>query len=220
MSLSPARPAFLCGLILVVSGCKQPPPPPGSGALETTPVASGLGSAIPPLAAEAGPRLAIYPNGAVLVTDPKLCRVSALQSDRLRWMRDFASCGNSLTAAVARDSVAYVRAGKELFAIETDGRERWRAALEGEVPEAIAVPTTMLDSRVVIAASPRSVVAHGPDGKPAWRFSAPVDESLLASPIGMHTEGVVLVTSRAAYALGGNGELRWRSAFNGASSAQ
>jgi outer membrane protein assembly factor BamB len=178
-----------------------------------------VASALPWLAAESGPRLAIYPDGAVLVTDPKLCRVSALQTDRLRWMRDFASCGNFITAAVAGDSVAYVRAGNELFAIETNGRERWRASVEGEVPVAIAAPATMPDSRVVIAASPRSVVAHDLDGKPAWRFSAPADESLLAPPLGMHTEGVMLVTSRAAYALGGNGELRWRVAFNGASSA-
>jgi hypothetical protein len=220
MSLLPARPDFFCGLILALSGCKQHASPPGSGALETTPTASGLASAIPPLAVESGPRLAIYPNGAVLVTNPKLCRVSTLQSDRLRWMRDFASCGGFVAAAVARDSVAYVRAGKELFAIEIDGRERWRISLEGEVPQAIAAPTTMPDSRVVVAASPRSVVAHDLDGKHAWRFSAPADESLLALPVGMHTEGVVLVTSRAAYALGGNGELRWRAAFNGVSSAQ
>ena len=57
------------------------------------------------------------------------------------------------------------------------------------------------------------------DGKPAWRFSMPASETIVAPPVGMRTEGIAVVTSRAAYAIGADGELRWRAAVSAAPSA-
>jgi outer membrane protein assembly factor BamB len=82
------------------------------------------------------------------------------------------------------------------------------------VPGTIATPTTMADSRVVIASNLRALAAFTREGKPSWRFSAPSDETIVAPPMGMKTEGIALLTSHAAYALGSDGELRWRAAVS------
>lgn len=168
---------------------------------------------------DASSRLAIYPGGALLLGEPAVCRVSAIESDRVRWMREFASCGGLVELAVANDSTAYVRTGDQLFAIDFDGRERWRTSFDAQVPRAIATPTAMLDSRAVVATSPHSISAYQLDGKPAWRFSTPTNETIMAAPSGMRTEGVGVATSHAAYVLGPAGELRWREAAAFAKSA-
>ena len=205
--------AACCG-VLAGGACIQREPPPGSGALETTPVAPPSGSSAVKTDSNAGSRVAVYPNGSVLVADIAACRVNVFELDRVRWTREFASCGSVLDASVASDSTAFVRTAHALFAIAADGRERWRVALADSVPRAIATPTTMADSRVVIVADARAVNAYGRDGKPSWRFSAPSDETIVAPPMGMKTEGIALLTSHAAYALGSDGELRWRAAVS------
>jgi outer membrane protein assembly factor BamB len=161
-----------------------------------------------------GARVAVYPNGSVLVAEIAPCRVNVFELDRVRWTREFASCGGVLDASVASDSTAYVRTAHALFAIAPDGRERWRSAIDVSVSGTIATPTTMADSRVVIASSTRAIAAFARDGKASWRFSAPSDETIVAPPMGMKTEGVALLTSHAAYALGSDGELRWRAAVS------
>jgi outer membrane protein assembly factor BamB len=201
------------GGVLAGGACIQREPPPGSGAIETTPVTAP--SAKPrPADSSAGSRVAVYPNGSVLVADIAACRVNVFELDRVRWTREFASCGSVLEASVASDSTAFVRTAHALFAIAADGRERWRVALADSVPRAIATPTTMADSRVVIAADTRAINAYARDGKPSWRFSAPSDETIVAPPMGMKTEGIAILTSHAAYALGSDGELRWRAAVS------
>jgi outer membrane protein assembly factor BamB len=219
VSRSVFRLAFVVAfVVLAVFACSRRQPPPGSGALETTPTGPNASSG-PPLADGSNPRVAIYPNGALIVADPKQCRVTVLELEQIRWTREFASCAGLVDPAVAADSVAYVRTARELFAIERDGRERWRAALDADVPRSLGSPTTMADSRPVIVASPRSVVAYQLDGKPAWRFSMPASETIIAPPVGMRTEGIAVVTSHAAYAIGADGELRWRAAVSAAPSA-
>src|SRR5688572_1799849 len=219
-SASPWRIGGLLGLlgaaaiggVFAGGACIQREPPPGSGALETTPVPAPSAATAKANDSSAGSRVAVYPNGSVLVADIAACRVNVFELDRVRWTREFASCGSVLEASVASDSTAYVRTAHALFAIAADGRERWRVGLADSVPRAIATPTTMADSRVVIAADTRAINAYARDGKPSWRFSAPSDETIVAPPMGMKTEGIALLTSHAAYALGSDGELRWRAA--------
>ena len=201
------------GALLVGGACIQREPLPSS-TRETTAALPPTSSVRNAGAPSAGSRLAVYPNGSVLVAEIAPCRVSVYEIDRVRWTREFASCGGVLDASVASDSTAYVRTAHALFAIASDGRERWRAALDDSVPNTIATPTTMADSRVVIASSTRAIAAFTRDGKPSWRFSAPSDETIVAPPMGMKTEGIALLTSRAAYALGSDGELRWRAAVS------
>jgi outer membrane protein assembly factor BamB len=154
-----------------------------------------------------------YPNGAVLILEPTVCRVQAIGSGKQLWTRNYPGCGGLLESAIARDSTAFVRAGRELAALGNEGRERWRIKLEGDqIPRAIAAPTTLADSRVVIAESPRAVAVLDADGRPAWRFSVPTEEVLVAPPEGLATEGLALLTGVASYVLGADGELRSRVA--------
>ena len=201
------------GALLVGGACIQREPLP-KGVRETAAIAAPSGSVKSGAPASVSAKGAVYPNGSVLVAEIAPCRVSVFELDRVRWTREFASCGGVLDASVASDSTAYVRTAHALFAIQPDGRERWRAALEDSVPGMIATPTTMADSRVVIASNPRAIAAFARDGKPSWRFSAPSDETIVAPPMGMKTEGIALLTSHAAYALGSDGELRWRAAVS------
>jgi outer membrane protein assembly factor BamB len=199
--------------LLVGGACIRREPLP-TGAKEPTPIAVPSASSRGSAAAIAGARVAVYPNGSVLVAEVAPCRVNVFELDRVRWTREFTSCGGVLDASVASDSTAYVRTARALFAIAPDGRERWRSALDDSVPGTIATPTTMADSRVVIASNTRAIAAFARDGKASWRFSAPSDETIVAPPMGMKTEGIALLTSHAAYALGSDGELRWRAAVS------
>jgi hypothetical protein len=193
-------------------GCKEREPPPGSGALETTPtLANSVGQRR--FAELPGLRHAIYPNGSLMIADPFACRVSAIELGRMRWAKDIANCGGLMEVAIADDSVAYVRSAKELISLDPQGQERWRTRCEEEIPRTSAAPTTMPDSRVVLVTAIRTVTAYQVDGKPAWHFSVPSNETIAGPPTGMRTEGVAVVTSQAAYALGPNGELRWRAAI-------
>jgi len=201
------------GAVLVGGACIQREPLP-TGAKERSAVVAPSPSARVAAPATLGARVAVYPNGSVLVAEIAPCRVNVFELDRVRWTREFASCGGVLDASVASDSTAYVRTAHALFAIAPDGRERWRSALDDSVPGTVATPTTMADSRVVIASNPRAIAAFARDGKASWRFSAPSDETIVAPPMGMKTEGVALLTSHAAYALGSDGELRWRAAVS------
>jgi len=151
------------------------------------------------------------PNGAVLILEPTACRIQAIQSGKHLWSRDFPACAGLLEFAIARDSTTFVRAGPELAALDSRGRERWRIKLEGDrIPRAIAAPTTLADSRVVVAESPRTVMALDAEGHPVWRFSVPREEMLVAPPEGLMTEGLALLTGVASYLLGADGALRSR----------
>src|SRR5215510_14971263 len=90
-SASPWRIGGLLGLLgaagiggLFAGGaCIQREPPPGSGALETTPVVAPSGS-VAKTESGAGSRVAVYPNGSVLVADIAACRVNVFELDRVR----------------------------------------------------------------------------------------------------------------------------------------
>jgi len=189
--------------------CQERPPPPGSGAVETTPTASGATHAAP--VGLSPSQLISYPSGAILVLEPLPCRVQAVDGGKQVWMRNYPTCGGLLEAAVGKDSTSFVRAGRELAAIERDGAERWRITVEGAgLPRSIASPTTLADSRVVLADSPRSIVVYDADGRPSWRFALPSEEMMVASPQGLPTEGVAVLTGAASYVFGADGELRFR----------
>ena len=126
-------------------------------------------------------------------------------------MHVFENCAGLLEATVALDSVAYIRGTKGLWAMSLGGAVEWNVTVETtNLPAALAVPTSLPDSRVAIAVSPTKVVVYEHDGSVAFSFSTPSEEALVAAPTGMKTEGVALMTSAAAYFLGGTGELRWR----------
>jgi outer membrane protein assembly factor BamB len=207
-----AKLTLLC--LLAVAACKERAPPAGSGAIETTPSAGASPSSAP--AVTSPERIVSFPGGALLVAEPGRCRLRAVSAGTQLWSRTFAACNGLLEPAIARDSTAYVRAGAELAAIELGGAERWRVRVEGDaIPRAIARPTTLADSRAVIAESPRSVAAYDAKGRPAWRFSLPSDETLVAPPEGLPTEGVALLGGASSYLLGADGKLRWRLPASG-----
>ena len=200
-------------LLVLASSCRERAAPPGAGALETTPTASAVPKAP---AAVSQQQIHGYPNGSVLVVDPAACRLQAIDGGAARWTRNYPTCAGLLEAAVARDSTVYARAGRDLASLDKEGRERWRIQVEGaELPRTIAAPTTLADSRVALAESPRSVTVFDADGRPAWRFSVPTEEALVAPPQGLPTEGLALLTGAASYVLGAEGEMRSRGAFAG-----
>jgi hypothetical protein len=197
----------LIGLAIVA--CNQRPPPPGSGALETTPT-GGLARA-PTYGTVSMPQALAYPNGSVLTMDPKACRIALLRDGNAKWDREISGCAGLLEATIAMDSVVYVRDPKELSSFAPDGTLQWTAKLGDPPPRALATPSALADSRVAIAATAKSVVVYERDGKVSWSFSPPSEEALVAAPVGMKTEGVILMTSQAVYYLGATGEIRWRA---------
>lgn len=205
-----ARAVFLG---LAMTACLERPPPPGSGAVETTPTGSAARAGAPPAAA--GPRVYACPNGSVLATDPKTCRVALLHDGIVRWDRELSGCAGLLEAAVAPDSTAYVRTPKTLSSFSPDGALTWTVKLDDPtLPRTIAAPAPLADSRVAIAGSKKSLIVHDRDSKVSWTFSPPSEEEILAPPEGMKTEGIIVMTSQATYYLGATGEIRWRIARN------
>jgi outer membrane protein assembly factor BamB len=136
----------------------------------------------------------------------------------LRWHASLPRCGGITEVVIARDSTAYVRTSFGLHAFTVEGSERWRMSVGGSpVPRNIFTPTVTPDSLVVVASSPRVVIAFRPDGQESFRFTLPDNESLVTAPLGNNTEGVLLLSSQALYALGADGTLRWRKANGEAS---
>jgi outer membrane protein assembly factor BamB len=206
-----------CGVIrcvlvgICLYACSDRPPPRGSGALETTPTGSAAHPRAPALISR--PATLAYANGSVLTTDPPSCRVVLLSEGNTRWDRQLPDCGGLLEAVVAMDSMLYVRDSTKLSSFDAEGTLRWSAKLEGgPMSQAIAAPTAMADSRVALATTPRRVDVYERDGKVAWSFSPPSEEVLRTSPVAMMTEGMIVLSSRAAYYLGASGETRWRIA--------
>ncbi len=191
-------------LAAALGACQGSGPPPA-----TEEPARPLGTGV----VSSAPQLASFPGGAALVVDPKACELSMLgEQPGRRWTRSIGRCNGVLDAVVAPNSFAYARTATELVALAPDGAERWRTAV-GATPIArvLARPAATLDSLVVVAVSPRALAAFKPDGKTAWRFEVEGGESLVTAPEGSGTEGVLLVTSAAAYSVGSDGTLRWRA---------
>lgn len=190
--------------------CSERPPPPGSGALETTPTGSSVASG-PASAALSSPKAEAYPNGSVVTADPKLCRIMLVHDGNVRWDHEVSGCGGLLETTVAMDSMLYVRDRKALSSFDPEGNLRWTVQLADAPPShTLSTPASLADSRVVIAATAKNIVAYERDGKVSWSFSPPSEETLVTAPVGMKTEGVLLVTTRAVYYLSASGEVRWR----------
>lgn len=194
---------------LSLAACAERTPPPGSGAIETTPTNA---APIPTAESPSVPAVLAYPNGAIVTADPKTCRIALERDGTIRWDHEIGGCGGLLEATVAMDSMLYVRDPKTLSSFDPDGTLRWAARLADAPPHGLAVPAALADSRVAIAATTKSVVVYERDGKVSWSFSPPSDEVLVAAPVGMKTEGLALMTSRALYYLSAAGEVRWRVA--------
>ncbi len=159
--------------------------------------------------------LVAYPNGDGLLVDSQRCFVARVAgTDDAAWTRTVSECGGLLHAVVAPNSFAYVRSARALLALSHDGSEVWRSDL-ASVPAAIAVPAAMPNSAVVTAVSPRTIVAYSPTGQKAWSFDISGAETLTSSPLGSATEGLLLVTEAAVYAVTSQGELRWRTKATG-----
>lgn len=199
---------------LAMTACLERSPPPGSGAIETTPTgsAASAGAQFP-----LGPKVLACPNGAVLTTDPKTCRIALLHDGIVRWDRKIADCAGLIEAAVAPDSTVYVRAPNTLSSFSPDGALAWAVKLDDPtIRRHLALPTPLADSRVALAAGMKSLIVYERDGKISWTFSPPSEEEIVAAPEGMKTEGVIMMTSGATYYLGSTGEIRWRIARGGA----
>lgn len=161
------------------------------------------------------------PNGSVVTTDPRACRIALHRDGIMRWDRELTGCAGLLEATVAMDSTVYVRDAKTISSFSYDGVTTWSAKLdEPAVPHAIATPTSLADSRAALASSTKSLSVYERDGRVSWTFSPPTDETIIAPPAGMKTEGIVLMTSQAVYYLGATGETRWRVATPGRSATR
>jgi hypothetical protein len=192
----------------VSCACSARTPPPGSGSLETTPT----GGALVPHEPVSVARVITYPNGSVLTVDPADCRIRLLRDGKVRWEHSSSACAGFLEANVAMDSTLYVREPKELSSFDADGALKWAKAITEPIPpQSLALPAVLPDSRMAFATSSRNVSVLDRDGSVSWTFALPSGEDLVAPPIGMKTEGLVLVTSRAVYYLGASGEVRWRN---------
>ena len=202
---------FVAVLGFAVAGCAERPPPPGAGALETTPTGRAAVAQTPtPLST---PKVLAYPNGSIVTTDPKTCRVTLIRDATQRWDHELSGCGGLLEATVAMDSMLYVRDLKNLSSFDPEGTLRWAVRLTDAPPQyTLATPAALADSRVALASTAKSVVVYERDGRVSWTFSPPSDEVLSAAPVGMKTEGIILITTRAAYYLSATGEVRWRVA--------
>jgi outer membrane protein assembly factor BamB len=193
---------------LVLVACSERPPPPGAGALETTPTAKSAHAS----QLTSTPASHTVPNGGVLVVEPGACRVRLLRDGTSSWEHELPRCNGFLEANVAMDSVSYVRDPRSLLRFEPDGWIKWTQKLADPPPPiSIAAPTVLADSRAAIAATVKTVTVFEHDGTVSWSFSLPAGEELLAPPTGMKTEGLALVTTRAVYYLSAAGEVRWRS---------
>lgn len=196
--------------LAILAGCGERTPPTGSGALETTPTGSASRPLAPALASM--PVALTFLNGSVLTTNPKACRIALLRDGTTLWERETSGCGGLLEACIAMDSVVYVRTEKELTAFAPDGTLRFATKLsDPSPPRALAAPSSLADSRVAIATTSKTLVVYERDGSVSWSFSPPSDEVLIASPVGMKTEGIILMTSQGVYYLGAGGETRWRA---------
>jgi hypothetical protein len=197
--------------VVAVVGCRPRTPPPGSGAVETTPSAS---SAPASAQARAMPRTVVgFPGGAVLDVDPARCELRVIDDHGPRWVRELPGCRGVLSATIASDSTVYVRTRDSLRQFSFEGDQRWSVPVS-EVDREIAHPTTLRDSRPVLATSPREITVFSSTGNPAWRFALPAGEVLGAGPSGLAMEGVVLASRNAVYVVGSNGQLHFRVAAN------
>jgi outer membrane protein assembly factor BamB len=159
--------------------------------------------------------MAAFPGGAVLVGDPVTCAASRFEATTkgAMWSVVISLCEGIMVAAVAPDSVSYVRVRGALVAIDANGKQSWKIPVGDEpIPGALLAPAVTLDSRVVVATGSRVVVAFKNDGTQAWRFGVAEDEVLVASPMASRGEGIFLLTNHAVYNLGADGTLRFRRA--------
>lgn len=197
--------------ILVICGCTPRKPPPGSGAVETKPAPSASTSEAP---ARASSRtIAGFPGGAVLDVDASRCELRVIDDHGPRWIRQFPACNGVLEAVIASDSSVYARGPDDVKLFSFEGEQRWSAPV-GRVDRELMKPTTLRDSRLVVATSPREITVFSATGNPAWRFALPAGETLQLAPSGLATEGVVLASKNAVYIVGSNGQLRFRVASN------
>src|SRR6185369_13152500 len=93
----------------------------------TTPVGSASHTTAPPVVSM--PAAIPFPNGSVLATDPKRCRIALLHDGATQWDREVSGCRGLLDATIAMDSVVYVRTERELVAFSFEGTLRFTAKL-------------------------------------------------------------------------------------------
>lgn len=198
----------LCAGIGAGSAACKRTPPEGSGAIETTGIKPAKGDDL-----ARAHTMTAFPSGAVLVSDTTTCTVSRYEntSKGALWSVILPQCEGVLEAVVAPDSVSYIRSPSGLVAISPDGKEKFRLGVGTDpLPRALMVPAVTPDSLVIVASTARVVLAFKGEGVQAWRFSVGEDETLVASPLGSHGEGVFLLTNRAIYNVGSDGTLRYR----------
>src|SRR5204863_1270592 len=87
------------------------------------------------------PKVLAYPNGSIVTTDPKTCRVALLRDGTQRWDHEINGCAGLLEATVAMDSMLYVRDLKTLSSFDPEGALRWAVRLaDAPPPTALALP--------------------------------------------------------------------------------
>jgi hypothetical protein len=145
------------------------------------------------------------------VIRPSECRLTQIgRGPDDRWEVRLGGCGGVLDATIAPNSMAIARTAAELVAISADGKRIWSVSAPQVAPE-LAEPAALLDSVVVAATSPSAMVAYRPDATEAWTFRLDGDERFVAAPRRSETEGAIVISNGAVYAIAPDGTVRWRN---------
>lgn len=191
-------------------GAKVTAEPP---ATETTAEQTRKTKNPPPSERSRATHLAGYPNGYAVVGLGDRCElVMRGIAPEDGWTRQLKGCDGMLEVSAASNSNAYARTPTRLYAFDPKGKLLWDVKVE-PVPEALLTPDALLDSSVVTLESRNLVVAYSPTGERAWTFKIDGEEKITAAPIASRTEGTLVVTNAAVYAIGADGNIRWRGPF-------
>lgn len=112
--------------------------------------------------------------------------------------------------AVAANSNLYVRGNKSLIAFSPRGEVLWTKDLPLATGDPLTMtPTTLNNSGVVLATSPREVVAFDPTGTKMWEFTLPGSTTMLSAPVNNPNGTIAIATEQALLGLTGDGAMLW-----------
>ncbi len=142
----------------------------------------------------------------VVLGDRPTCTVALFARALASWRHVLPGCEKGLAVAMRPDGVVLARIENLLVAWSPDGAERWRLELGGrEGDHSFARIAVLPDSHIVVAVDPTLIVNVSEQGRESWRFALPADAMLVAPPVALRTEGLVLFTRSGALFLHSDG---------------
>jgi outer membrane protein assembly factor BamB len=122
----------------------------------------------------------------------------------LKWSFSIGSGGEGQSPAVASDGTIYVASADRLYAINPEGRLKWKRHVSPPCSPAIGSDGTIYVCRR------DELVALNREGKPKWTFPiGPRPKEVTSSPVLGPEGGIYFSGSKYLYALNPNGGLKW-----------